>query len=122
MRLTLLSLRYVNDKPILNFDLTGKLTDFDNHNSNILEVKLPTGTIHLNRYEYLNTFRIYEDPLNAKCFFIVCGYKRINQDYAFKFLMNYAISKIDKTVDQLSARVNTLNTLKVKLNEAMVAA
>lgn len=121
MRLILLNLRYVNDKPILNFDLTGKLTDFTNHQSRDLEINLPTGTITLNKWEYLNTWKIYEDPKNPKCFFVVCN-KQASQDYAFKFLMEYAISKIDKTADDLSSRLNTLHTLKIKLQKELVAA
>jgi hypothetical protein len=121
MRIILLSLRYVNDKPILNFDLTGKLTDFTIHNSDKLEIHLPTGTIYLDKWQYLNKWKIYEDPKNPKCFFIVCN-KQANQDYAFKFLMEYAISKIDKVADDLSSRLDNLHTMKVKLQKSLIAA
>lgn len=122
MRLILLSLRYINDRPILNFDLTGLLTDFDNHNTNILEIKLPTGTVNLNKREYMNTWKIYEDAKNPKVFFIVAGYKAPNQDYAFKYLMEYAIGKINKTVDTLISRVDNLHILKERLERELVAA
>lgn len=122
MRLILLSLRTVNDRPTLSFDLTGLLTDFENHNSNILEIKLPTGTVKLNKFEYLNKWKVYEDVHNTKVFFIVASYKKANQDYAFKFLMEYAIGKIDKTVDTLVSRVDNLRIIKKNLQKQMIAA
>lgn len=128
MRLVLLSLRSVNDRTILNFDLTGKLTDFNNHHADTLEIKLETGTIKLNKWAYLNKYKIYEDNLNPKCFFLVGNYKSINHDHAFKTLMQYAIDKIDLTagkivseVDNLTGRLSNLHSIKAKLQKAIAA-
>ena len=121
MRFLIFSLRTHNGKTILNYNLTGHLTDFDNHNSNILEINLPTGTIHLNKWQYLNKMKVYEDPKNPKCFFIVAMYKKMNPDFVFNFLMEYAINKIEKTVDELSVRMQTLHTVKEKLQREIAA-
>jgi hypothetical protein len=122
MRLLLLSLRYVNERPILNFDLTGKLTDYCNFNTPTLEIALPSGTIFLNKRDYIDKWKVYEDPQNPKCFFIVASYKLVNKKTAFNYLMNYAISKIEKTVSTLSSRVDNLQSLKQKLQKELVAA
>jgi hypothetical protein len=76
----------------------------------------------LNKRDYVDKWKVYEDPQNPKCFFIVASYKLVNKKTAFNYLMNYAISKIEKTVSTLSSRVDNLQSLKQKLQKELVAA
>lgn len=114
MKLIIYSLRTVNDKSTLNIDLTALLSNYFDHHSNILEIKLPTGTIHLNKYQYLNKGKIYEDPKNPKCFFLIFSYKKANEDWVFNKLMNYAIEKLDN-------KVNNIIKIKERLQSELVA-
>jgi hypothetical protein len=88
LKIVILSLRVVNDRSVLNYDLTGKLTNFWNHHSPTFEIKLPTGTVYLNKYTYLNRFKIFqsEDP---NIFFMVFGYKKPHKETVLKLLLRY---------------------------------
>lgn len=114
MKLVILSLRSVNDKSILSYDLTALLTDYFDHHSDTLEIKLPTGTIHLNKFQYLNKAKIYEDAKNPKCFFMVFSYKKPDEDWAFNYLMKHAINQLDK-------KVNNIIKIKERLQRELVA-
>lgn len=121
MKLVILSLRVVNDKSVLSYDLTGKLTDFENHHNAYLEIKLPTGVIYLKKWEYVNTLKIYQDAKDAKCFFIIFQYKKVNEKACFEHLMKYAIDKVTKSMKELSGRVKTLKGIHEKLKQEMAA-
>lgn len=121
-RIRLYSLRTINDRSILNFDLTGLIVT---ENQYSIEVKTPKGIVTLDHYDYLNKMKVYDD---GELFFIVCT-KRINQKYAFKFLMNYAMEKVDKTIEavtndiqKLSKKVEKLSNFKTRLQTELVAA
>lgn len=114
MRIVLLSLRIFNDRPIINYDLTASLTNYFDHQSDIFEIKLPTGTIHLNKFQYLNKAKIYEDPKNSKCFFMIFSYKRIKENSAFKILMEYALNKLE-------GRISHLQSLKQSYSKLIAA-
>ena len=92
------------------------LSNFDNHQTNTLEINLPSGTVHLNKWEYLNTSKIYQDAKNPKCFFIVALYKKLKPDYAFDVLMAYSIQKIDSRISELKthfeSRIDKLENLR----------
>ena len=102
MRIVLYSLRSAkNGKSELSIDFTNCLTDFNNHQSNTLEIKLPSGTIYLPKWDYLNKLRIID---TGKEFFIVAS-KQLSRSAAFNYLMRHAVSKLD-------ARINKLNEQK----------
>ena len=115
MKLLLYSLKTINDKSKLSIDLTGMLSDFDNHQTNTLQINLPTGTVYLNKWDYLNKPKVYQDEKNPKCFFLVALYKKLSPDAAFNILMKHAIDKIDR-------RVETLTTVRQRLEKELVAA
>jgi hypothetical protein len=110
VKLIILSLKTFNDRSILNYDLTNLLTSYFDHHSDILEINLPTGTIRLNKFQYLNKAKIYEDPKNPKCFFMVFSYKKPNEDWAFNELMKHAINQLDKKVDNIIKIKNRLQS------------
>lgn len=89
MKLVLLNIRRIGDKPCLGYDLTGKLTDFFSHNSPTLEIKLESGTIYLSKWAYLNNYRVYQSPVDRDCFFLVFGYKRPNNKLALEKLLRH---------------------------------
>lgn len=90
-----------NGKSFIGIDLTKCLTDFENHQTNTLEIKLPEGTIYLNKWQYLNKMKIYD---SGKHFFIVAN-KQLDSTAAFNFLLRYAVQKV-------STRIEFLNQLK----------
>lgn len=103
MRIMLLSLRTLKDgKSDLNFNLTQCIDDFFNHQSDTLQIKLPSGELRINKWAYLNKGKIYD---TGKEFFLVAN-KQFNQDYAFKLLMEYAILKLDTRIEHLKATKN----------------
>jgi len=113
MRVILYSLKHINEKIKLSIDLTGKLVDFENHNSNILEIKLDSGTIYLNKFEYLNKMKIFQDPKHNKVAFIVCN-KQVSHESAFKALVRHSISKLDK-------RIENIQSFKIRLQKELAA-
>jgi hypothetical protein len=98
VKLIILSLRSVNGKSILSFDLTASLSNYFDHTSNILEIKLPTGTIYLNKWSYLNSGKIYQSPKDKTLFFMVFGYKRPCQKWALQRLLDYSRRNKIKTI------------------------
>lgn len=99
MKLMLYSLRSAkNGKSELNYDLTKCITDFYNHQSNTLEIKLPSGTIYLPKWEYLNKLRIVD---TGKEFFIVAN-KQLSTKAAFNYLLRYAVQKVDTRIAHLT--------------------
>lgn len=108
MRSRIYSLRTVNDRTVLSLDLTGLIVS-ETHQT--LQIKLETGTIYLNKWDYLNKMRVYDD---GKVFFIIAT-KAVCQKYIKKFLLEYSIIKIDSRLD------NLLN-FKERLEKELVAA
>ena len=89
MRLIILSLGLHNDKVYLNYNLTSKLLSWNNHHSNTLEIDLPSGKIRLNKWEYLNKWKVYQDFKQPEIFFVIASYKKPCRKYALKFLLNF---------------------------------
>lgn len=111
MRILLYNLRSKkNGESEIRIDLTNCLTDFNNHQTDTLEIKLPSGTIRLFKWAYLNKPKVYDD---GKVFFIVAN-KQLSTDYAFEILMKYAIQKID-------FRIESLNKAKEKYQKEIAA-
>lgn len=92
MKIVLLHLRVVNDKTILSWDYTALLSSYFNHHSPTLQVNLPTGTVYLNRYTYLNRFKIYQG-VDPDCFFFVFGYKKPDRATVLKLLLKHQEKK-----------------------------
>lgn len=90
MKIVVLSLRKINDKVLLNYNLTGQLTDFSNHHSPTLEIKLESGTIYLSKWAYLNNYRVYQSPVDRETFFMVFTYKRPHNPTVLQRLLKYA--------------------------------
>lgn len=114
-RLRLYSLRTINDKSTLNFDLT-KLIVSETHYTT--QIKLASGEVFLNHSEYLNKMKVYDD---GDVFFIVCT-KQISLKYAKKVLIQYALEKVAETLDTLTNRVNKLVGFKERLEGELIAA
>lgn len=114
-RIRLYSLRTINDKSTLSFDLTGLITSETHYN---IQIKLPSGDVYLNHSEYLNKMKVYDD---SELFFVVCT-KQISTKYAKKVLIKYALEKVDKTLDTLTTRLNKLTGFKERLQGELIAA
>lgn len=95
MRIVLISLGFVKDKPAISWNYTGLLSNYDNHHGNTLEIKLNTGTVYLSKYEYLNRLKVYE---NGTYRFLITNYKRVNKPVLLKFLLQYEDTKKSKTI------------------------
>lgn len=92
MKIVILSLRKVNDKIVINYNLTALLTSYFDHHSPTLEVKLPTGTVYLNRYIYLNRFKIFQS-VDPNVFFMAFSYKKPHRETVLKLLLKYQEKK-----------------------------
>lgn len=114
-RLRLYSLKSINDRSELSFDLTGLIVT-ENYYS--CQIQLPSGLIFLNFKDYLNKMKVYDD---GNVFFILCT-KVVDLDYAKDFLMKYALQRVDKSIENFSTRLNTLQTFKERLLNEMAAA
>lgn len=88
----LLNLRKYGDKHIIGYDLTGLLSNYHNHHSPTLQVNIPTGTVYLNRYTYLNRFKIFQS-VDPNVFFMVFGYKKPDKNTVLKLLLKYQEKK-----------------------------
>lgn len=103
MKLMLYSLRTAkNGKPELNYGLTNCLTDFYNHQSNTLEIKLPSGVIFLPKWDYLNKLRVID---TGKEFFLVAN-KQLDSNAAKNYLLRYSIEKAEKRKSNLDDFIN----------------
>lgn len=114
-RLRLYSLKSINDRSELNFDLTGLIVA---ENYYTVQIKLPSGEVFLNIKEYMNTMKVYDD---GEVFFILCN-KMVDLEYAKGILMKYALERVDKTIESLFTRVEKLNNFKERLKREMIAA
>lgn len=109
-RILLYNLIEKGDGVDLNIGLTNLLQDFNNHHSNSLEIDLPTGRITLNKFEYLNTGKVYD---SGKVAFLVAT-KQFNRKHAKRLLLQHACDKID-------ARKLHLESLKCKYQKLLAA-
>lgn len=96
MQSYILSLRTVNDKPILNYNLGLCIVNEDNQE---VQIKLSDRIVSLKKYDYLNKDKIFDD---GKQFFILVN-KQLSKKYAFDLLMKYAMNKIDSRIEHLKA-------------------
>lgn len=87
MKIVILSLRTVNDKIVINYNLTALLTDYFNHHSPTLKIELPTVTIYLSKYAYLNRYKIYSDGIHS---FMVFQYKKPDTKLVLKMLIEHS--------------------------------
>jgi hypothetical protein len=110
MRIMLYNLLDTNGKVSLNIGLSGCLVGFDNHHSSVLEIDLPTGLITLNKYEYLNTGKVYD---SGKVFFIVAT-KSFSAKQIKRLLLQHACNKID-------SRLAHLESLKLNYKKLLAA-
>lgn len=106
-RTFLYSLRTIDDKPTLCIDLMAKILS---ENSTSLELQLPNQLIKINKYEFLNKDRIFD---NGTVFFYVCS-KAVSREYIFRKLMNYAINKLE-------GRISHLQSLKQSYSKLIAA-
>lgn len=98
-RIMLYNLLSNKDTVSLNIGLTGRLADFQNHHSNTLEIDLPTGKISLQKFEYLNTGKVYDD---GKVAFVVAT-KSFSPKQIKRLLLEYACAKIDTRLAYLES-------------------
>lgn len=110
-RLMLYSLLNNKGRTDLTINLTGHLTDFDNHHTNTLEINLPSGFVCLNRNAYMNTGNIYD---NGTVFFIVAN-KQFCIKQAKRLLMQHALNKT-------KVRRDNLDMFIIRLEKELVAA
>jgi hypothetical protein len=68
-------------------------------NPQILEINTSKGHYVLNKFEWMNKFKVFDD---GSVFFILCN-KQINGDYAFDFLLEYALNKIPTRISYLES-------------------
>lgn len=95
MRTRLLSLKTVNDKSVLCYDLTNKIVE---ESIKEIEVVIDGRSYIIEKRNWLNTCKVWD---NGKTFFIVCS-KRMNARYAKKVLLEYSIELVDKRLDNLN--------------------
>lgn len=91
----------------LNIGLTGRLLDFENHRSNVLEIDLPSGKISLPKFEYLNTGKIFDD---GKVAFLVAT-KSFSPKQIKRLLLQHACYKIDTRIANLKSYKCTLEKM-----------
>jgi hypothetical protein len=103
-RLILYSLKSDGDKSRLSIDLTGFVRSISDHS---IQIDLPTGRIFLPKWEYVNQMKVYQDPKDQKCFFIVCN-KSVSRDDAFNTLMQHAINKLKNRVTSINEMISKL--------------
>ena len=101
-RLMLYSFKEFAGKVTLDYTLTNCLVDFDNHQSSLLQINLPSGSITLKKAEYLNTGKVYCDN---KVFFIVAS-KWMGKKQALRRLLEFAVERSEQ-------RLNTYKKLLV---------
>lgn len=101
-RVMLYTFKEKNGKVTLNYDLTKLLLNYSNHRSETLQINLPSGSITLNKAEYLNTGKVF---FNGKVFFIVAT-KFMGKKQAMKFLLQFAVERSEQ-------RLNTYKKLLV---------
>ena len=101
MRTRLLSLKTINDKSVLSYDLSLNIVS---ENVTEIGVIIDGRNYILDKRNWLNTYHVWD---NGKIFFIVCS-KTINAKYAKKVLLKYSIGLIDKRVDNLNQFKNRL--------------
>lgn len=85
-RIILYSFKESAGKVTLDYTLTSYLVDFDNHHDSQLQINLPSGSITLNKVEYLNNGKVF---YNGKVFFIVAT-KWMSKKYALRLLLEFA--------------------------------
>lgn len=85
--MVLLNIRQVGDKSIVGYDLTHLLCEYFNHRSPTLKIELPTGTIYLSKYAYLNRYKIYSDGIYS---FMAFQYKKPDTKLVLKMLIEHA--------------------------------
>lgn len=107
MRTRLLSLKTINGKSVLCYDLTCKIV---NESIKEIEIVIDERSYTLEKRCWMNTCKIWD---NGKTFFIVCS-KRMNAGYAKNVLLKYSIGLIDK-------RVDNLNQFKTRLLKELAA-
>jgi len=101
MHTRLLTLKTVNDKSILSYDLTLKIiSETVSH----IEVLIDGRTYSLERRAWLNTLKVWD---NNKTFFIVCS-KKMKSSYAKKVLLEYSVKLVDKRLSNLTTFKNRL--------------
>lgn len=110
MKTIVYSLRTVNDKSTLAFDLVGHVIS-DTQYTLQIRIQKTGELIYLQKWDYLNKMNVHD---NGEIFFIVCT-KKVSIDSVFTCLMNHAIDKVEK-------RVDTLLSYKQKLQRELVAA
>ena len=115
------SLREHNGKTILSIDLTGKLVE----NNHQLFLELPTGKHTLNKYDYLNKDRIFDD---GKHFMYICS-KAVDRDYIFEKLLHYAVNKLNTRIsyletyrERLRHELNDVKVKQMKKGKSFIAA
>lgn len=94
MRCILYSLRDIKGSTILSIDLTTLILSETNSK---LTINLPSGSVTINKFDWLNREIIYDD---GRHFFLICN-KQASREWAFKTLMRYAILKVNTRLDNL---------------------
>lgn len=100
MRVFIYSLRTLSGRPVLDYSL-GLHVSYPNQYQ--ISIQLPTGLVTLNKSEYLNKMKIYDD--GVKIFFYVCT-KKVSAKFVFKKLLEYSVFKIDNRIEHLQALKN----------------
>ncbi|ASU34395.1 hypothetical protein [Mucilaginibacter xinganensis] len=95
MRTRLLSLKTVNGKSVLCYDLTLKIMK---ETIKEIEFEIDGRSYTVEKRSWLNTCKVWD---NGKTFFIVCS-KKMNAGYAKNVLLKYSIELVDKRLDNLS--------------------
>jgi hypothetical protein len=112
MRVLIYSLRSdKNGKSFLSIDLTNCLTDFENHQTNQLELKLKSGDYILSKWEYLNKMKIFDTGKE----FMIFANKQLDRNAAFNLLLRYAVQKVN-------TRIAHLNQLKLTYQKELKVA
>lgn len=78
-----------NGDPILSYDFGLRITQEDTSN---LHFDTGKEIVVLNKYEYMNKFKVYEFGKGLN-YFIVCN-KQVSASFAYKKLLEYALNKI----------------------------
>lgn len=115
-RTIIYTLKRVNDQSVLSIDLTANIVV---ETPDSITIKFPDKeAFTLNKYEWVNKDRIYDDGKN---FFLVCNKLR-NKDYVRHFLACHAMDKVDDRIETLFAFKNHLKGLLMPTSKLQIAS
>lgn len=89
--LRLYTLKTLNGKTELSFDLTGNIIDQNSRQTHII---LNGKDFILQNREWLNTMKVFDD---GKTYFLLCS-KHVDLKYAKSVLIDYTIQLMDKRI------------------------